>query len=187
MGEQVVILSGSPSAASRSTLVARALASEVEAAGLRTVAWALGDFDPSDVVFGRSSTPALTRFIESVKAAAALVLASPVYKASYSGALKAVVDVVPPDALTGRPALGIATARLPAHGPEVDRAYRALFSFFKARAVDTLVVLDDEVNVGAPSAGGSSGVLGPAEKRVRLAARALVAAVRGVTPEAAAS
>jgi FMN reductase len=100
------------------------------------------------------------------------VLSTPVYKAAYTGALKAIVDLIPPDALAARPALGIATARLPAHGTEVDRAFSALFAFFRARALETLFVLDAELEVT-----GTGGVLSAeAEHRVRRAARSLVVA-----------
>ena len=94
------------------------------------------------------------------------------YKATYSGALKAIVDLIPPDALVGRPMLGVATARVAIHGADVGDSFRALSAFFKARALSALVVLDDELQLA-----GGGGVLSvEAEQRVRKAARALVVA-----------
>lgn len=182
MSRSVVFLRGSPSAASRSALVADAVASEVRRAGLVPVAWSLTDFEPGDVFFGRTEAPAIARFIEAVKSAAALVLSSPVYKAAYTGSLKAIVDLIPPDALVDRPMLAIATARLQAHSTEVDRAFRSLSGFFKARTLDTLIVLDSEVQ-----AGDVAGLLEGAEERVRQAARALVKTVQPTLPVAAGS
>jgi FMN reductase len=171
MSGDILFLGGSPSPTSRSTLVARAVASEVQVAGFRPIFWSLGDFDPGDVLFARTNAPAATRFIEDVRSATALVLSTPVYKAAYTGALKAIVDLIPPDALVGRPALGIATGKLPAHGGEVDRAFLALFAFFRARALETLFVLDAELEL---TDGG--GILSArAEQRVRLAGRSLAA------------
>lgn len=175
MSRDVVFLSGSASAISRSALVARAVASEVQHAGLRPVFWSLSDFDPADVLFGRAQSPAAARFIGAAKGAVSLVVSTPVYKAAYTGALKAIVDLIPPEALIGRPALGIATAKVAAHGAEVDRAFRTLFAFFKARALETLFVLDDELQIAS-----GEGVLSvDAEQRAREASRALVAAVDG--------
>jgi FMN reductase len=174
MSQSIVFLAASPSAASRSTFIARAVASEVQTAGWHSVFFSLGDFDPADLLFGRSMAPAVARFIDATKEAAAVVLATPVYKATYTGGLKAMVDLIPRDALTGKPALGISTARQTAHASGVEQAYRALFLFFNARPLDALFVEDDELQLAA-----GTGVLSvDAEKRVRKAARALVQATQ---------
>jgi FMN reductase len=174
MSQTVVIVAGSPSSTSRSAIVAGAFAAELQRSGLRPLVWSLSDFDPADVLFGRAAAPALARFVEEARSAAAIVLATPVYKAAYTGALKAIVDVIPPDALVGRPAVGIATARLPAHRAEVDRAFRALFAFFEARPLDTLFLVDAELRV----ADGAHAFVPEAEQRVRDSARALAAAAK---------
>jgi len=181
MSRSIVFLKGSPSTASRSAVVADAVASEVRRAGLFPVVWSLSDFDPRDVFFARSDAPAIASFIQAVQGAAALVLSTPVYKATYSGALKAIVDLIPPDALVGRPILGIATARLAAHATEVDRAFAALVGFFKARPLATLVVLDGDVQV----AGDVGRLVGASEEKVPHAARDLLQAVNETAPVAA--
>ena len=145
MSRRVLFVLGSPSETSRSTLVARRLAGELASRDLVTHFVSLRDFDAEDVFLARTNAPAIARFVEDVKTASAIVLATPVYKASYSGALKAIIDLVPPDALSGKPALGIATTRLAAHGPLADRAFDALFAFFGAPRAETLVVLDAEI------------------------------------------
>jgi FMN reductase len=120
--------------------------------------------------------------VDAVKGSVGFVLASPVYKATYAGGLKAIVDLIPPDALVGKPALGIATTKLREHGAEAERAYRALFAFFRASTSETAVVLDDELH-----GEGSSRTLAPAaEKRLEQAAQALIRAVDGA-PHASAS
>ena len=172
MSESIVFLMGSPSATSRSSFVARAVAAQAERAGLRPSFWSLGDFDPSDALFGRSAAPGIARFIDATKNAAGIVLATPVYKAVYTGALKAIVDLIPPDNLSGKPALGIATAKQAVHATTVDQAYRSLFVFFQARAQETLFLRDDEVQLG-PAA---SVLSVEAEQRLRKASRALIQA-----------
>jgi len=172
MSQSIVFLAGSPSTTSRSTLVARAVSAEAHAAGLRSVFWSLSDFDPADVLFGRGASPGVVRFVDEVKGAVGLVLATPVYKATYTGSLKAIVDFIPPDALVDKPALGIATARQAAHAVTVDQAYRSLFGFFKARALETLFFIDDELK--ASPEGELPAV---ATQKLRGAAKALAAAV----------
>jgi NAD(P)H-dependent FMN reductase len=57
------------------------------------------------------------------------------------------LDLIPPDALVDRPALGIATTKLDSHGAEVSVAFQALFRFFRARGLPSLVVNDAELTV----------------------------------------
>ncbi|MGA2449786.1 MAG: NAD(P)H-dependent oxidoreductase [Polyangiaceae bacterium] len=173
MSRDIVFLNASPSVASRSSFVAKTIAEQTERAGYRSVFWGLGDFDPTDVLFGRTSGDSVVRFITAVKTSAAVVLASPVYKASYSGGLKAIVDLIPPDALERRPILGIATVRLAAHAAEVDRSFQALLDFFQARRLETLVIVDDELRVTS-----NAGVFSDAAReRVHKAGFALVASI----------
>jgi FMN reductase len=178
MSRSIVFLTGSPSPSSRSALVARAVASETQRAGLQPTFWSLADFDAADVLFARVAAPGVVRFVDAVKQAAGLVLATPVYKGVYTGALKAIVDLVPPDALVDKPALGIATARQAGHGVSVDHAYRALFAFFRVRALDTLFLVDDDVTMGPEGGALSAG----GEPRAHASARDLVQAVRDVAP-----
>jgi FMN reductase len=175
MSHSIVFLTASPAPASRSAFVARAIAAETQRAGLRPVFWSLSDFDPADVLVGRGGAPGVARFVEAVKQAVGVVLATPVYKGVYAGSLKAIVDLIPPDALVDKPALGIATAKQAAHSAGVGHAFEALFLFFKARAQGTLFLCDDELRVG-PEGGSVSAY---AEQMVRRAARSLVDAVEG--------
>jgi len=174
MSDAVVFIAGSPSPSSRSSFVSRLVRELVERAGLTTTTWSLHDFDAADVLLGRSEAAGPRRLVEAVKGAAGIVLSSPVYKATYAGGLKALVDLIPPDALVERPVLGIATTRSPAHVEEVARAYRALFSFFHARAIEPLVVLDEELRVD----GAKQSLARTAEAHVEEAARSLVDAIR---------
>jgi FMN reductase len=181
MSREIVFVAGSPSATSRSSFVAQIVASHAKRAGLSWRTFTLGDFEPADVLLGRADGPAVRTFVDAVASSSAIVLSTPVYKATYAGGLKAIVDLIPPDALVGKPALGIATTKLASHGVEVDRAFRALFAFFRARTNETLVVNDDELRVD-----GASGTLAAAaEARVEREARALIRAVE--EPEAAAT
>ena len=174
MSKRIVFITGSPSLTSRSSRVASAVAAHIEQAGFVPSFFSIHDFDPADVLLGRVSAPAVASFIDTVKASAGIVFSTPVYKATYAGGLKAVIDLVPPDALVGKAALGIATTRLAAHGAEVDRAYRALFAFFRAAPVESLVALDDELSVEA----GVAMIEGAVAVRVASAAREFVREAR---------
>jgi FMN reductase len=181
MTREIVLVGGSPSPTSRSTFVAQIVAAHAARAGFEPRIFSVRDFDPADVLLGRATAPALQAFLQTVAASAAVVLSTPVYKAAYAGGLKALVDLIPPDALVSKPVLGVATTRLSAHGPEVDRAYRALFAFFRARSLGTVVVADDEVRFE----GGDGTLLPKAQGRVDQAARELIAAAGSPTATSA--
>ena len=170
MSKEIVFVEGSPSPTSRSSHVARVVAARLKSEGFEIRTFSLRDFEPADVLFGRVETPQAQSFLASVRDAAAIVLSTPVYKATYAGGLKAIIDLVPPDALTGRPALGIATTRSEAHGLEVARAYRALFAFFGAKVLESLVVLDAELRIE----GGDVSFVGSAKQRSDEATRSLL-------------
>ena len=138
-----------------------------------TRSFAVRDFDALDVLSARFDSAAIGDFIAATKSAHAIVLSTPVYKATYSGALKVLVDLVPPDALVGKVALGIATTKLAAHGVEVSTAYAALFRFFRTRTSATLALVDDDF-----TAEGTSYVLSErAREQVVSAADVLVASL----------
>jgi FMN reductase len=172
MSREIVLVAGSPSATSRSSYVAGVVAAQAKGAGFTARSFSVRDFDAADLLLGRVEAPAVKAFIDAVKGAAAIVLSTPVYKATYAGALKALVDLIPPDALTLRPALGIATTKLAAHGAGVEHAYRALFAFFRAETIDPLVVLDDELKIE----NGEGTLSSAARERIDAAARRLVEA-----------
>jgi FMN reductase len=173
MSREILFIAGSPSSTSRSSYVAEVLRAHAKREGLPTRTFSLQDFGAADVLLARVDAPEVKGFVDAVKSAAAIVLSTPVYKATYAGGLKAIVDLIPPDALVSRPALGVATTKLGAHGAEVDRAYRALFAFFRARALEPLVVMDDELRIE----NGEGTFTAPATARVHAAARALFDAV----------
>jgi FMN reductase len=181
MTRELVFVGGSPSLTSRSAFVAQAIAAHPVLADFNTRVFSVRDFDPADVLLGRATAPALQAFLQAVSASAAVVLSTPVYKATYAGGLKALIDLIPPDALVSKPLLGIATTKLSAHGLDVDRAYRALFTFFRARGLGTVVVADDEVRFE----GGKGTLLPEAQSRVERAAHELFAAAVSPTMVAA--
>lgn len=71
----------------------------------------------------------LAAAIETVRSAHAVVVATPVYAASYSGLFKMFVDVLDRDALAGTPVLLAATAGTARHSLVIDHALRPLFAY----------------------------------------------------------
>ncbi|SCX31489.1 MULTISPECIES: FMN reductase [Agrobacterium] len=77
--------------------------------------------------------------IEAVEAADVLVVGSPVYRASYTGALKHLFDLVDYRALTGKRVILVATGGTPLHGLMTEHQLRPLFGFFNALTLPTAI------------------------------------------------
>lgn len=82
--------------------------------------------------------------LHHILAADALIVASPVYKASYTGLFKHLIDLIDPTALQRRPVLIAATGGGEKHALAVEHQLRPLFAFFEARVLSTGVHVSDK-------------------------------------------
>jgi FMN reductase len=79
--------------------------------------------------------------VEAVSNADAVLLASPVYRASFSGALKNLLDWLPIEALCGKPTGIVAMGASPHHYLGVERHLRDVLAWFGALTAPTSVYL----------------------------------------------
>ncbi|SAL81450.1 NADPH-dependent FMN reductase [Caballeronia terrestris] len=131
----VVTLSGSPAARSRSThllglaetalRVHGAAVRRIDARELPAVALMHADFGDA----------AVRRAVELVEHAQAVIIATPLYKASYSGLLKSFLDMLPQRALAHKPVLPFATGGSLAHLLALDYALKPVLASLGARHV----------------------------------------------------
>ncbi len=77
--------------------------------------------------------------LETLGAADAVIIATPIYKASYSGLLKSFLDVADDDTLTATPVAMVATAGTPRHALAPDVVMRPLLSYMRALVIPTPV------------------------------------------------
>ncbi len=73
--------------------------------------------------------------IDKIIAADALILGTPVYRGSYTGILKNVFDVLPNDALVGKPVGIVVTASTHHHYLTIEHEIKPLLGFFHAHAL----------------------------------------------------
>lgn len=81
--------------------------------------------------------------IEQLKSADGLIVATPIYKASFSGALKTLLDLLPERALDGKVVLPLATGGTVAHLLAVDYALKPVLNALKAQEILHGVFADD--------------------------------------------
>lgn len=131
----VLALAGSPSPQSRSSTLlsyavarARNLGFEVEEIGLR-------DLPAEDLIGGAYMGQAALALREQVSRASALLVSTPVYKASFSGGLKTVLDLLAERSLTGKVVLPLATGGSPAHLLALEYSLKPVLSALGARHI----------------------------------------------------
>ena len=140
----VLLISGSPSASSRSAAVLAHAQRRLAAAGLEVAHVSIRDFPAEDLVLARYDSPAFAGFAKQVAAASAIIVATPVYKAAYAGGLKALLDILPQTAFRGKTVLGVATGGSPAHQLVLDFSLKPLFSALGASDLHQGVYLGDK-------------------------------------------
>lgn len=93
----------------------------------------------------RSQLPgSVERELAAVEQADVLVVATPVYRGSYTGMFKHFFDFIHQDALIDKPVLLAATGGSERHALVIDHQLRPLFSFFQARTLPLGVYATDQ-------------------------------------------
>ena len=90
------------------------------------------------------ASPELQARLDAIAGADAVVVATPVYAASYSGLFKMLVDVLPKDALRDTPVLLGATGGTARHSLAIDHALRPLFAHLGALVAPVAVFAASE-------------------------------------------
>jgi len=120
-----VAIAGSPSPTSSSRRIALRVLGALAEHGWVTETVDLAQL-PADPLLGRGEDARVRRAIELAGEARILVLATPIYRASYSGLLKCFFDLMPVEHLAGRVCALVATGTAPAHALAIDHGLRPL-------------------------------------------------------------
>jgi FMN reductase len=151
----VVSLSGSPAIKSRSGVVLEHAGHWLRAKGVDVTALRIRDFDPQDLIYAHFDSPQVVDFIEAVKQADGLLIGTPVYKASFSGALKTLLDLLPERSLHGKVVLPLATGGSIAHMLAVDYALKPVLSALKCQEVlHGIFAIDSQISYADNDQGG---------------------------------
>lgn len=139
----MVSLGGSPGQRSRSGILLERSRRWLQLRGVEVVSYGIRDFAAEDLLHARFDSPRIIALIEHIAAADGVLIATPVYKASFSGALKALLDVLPERALSHKVVLPFSTGGSKSHMLAVDYALRPVLTALKAQEVLHGVFADD--------------------------------------------
>jgi FMN reductase len=143
-----LIITGSPSGSSRTARFATQIGARLATRGIDSSLLDIRSLPAEDLLHARSDATAIAGALERVAAARAVVIATPVYKAAYSGLLKSFLDLLPQFGLRDKVVLPLATGGTVAHVLAIDYALRpVLSSLDPLHVVPGLFVLDKQIVV----------------------------------------
>ena len=131
----VLLFAGSPSAPSRSAVLLDAVAARLAQRQVPVDRLAIRELAPHALLLGEASHPSVQQAAEQVRRADVVVIATPVYKAAYSGVLKVFLDLLPQSGLKGKTVLPLATGGSPHHMLALDYALRPVLQSLAARHI----------------------------------------------------
>lgn len=131
----VLLIAASPTQPSRSAALLDAAGQRLQARGARVERLQLRDLDPRALLLADTKHPDIAAAVAQVAAAQVVVVATPVYKAAYSGLLKVFLDLLAQSALQGKTVLPLATGGSPHHMLALDYALRPVLQSLAARHI----------------------------------------------------
>jgi FMN reductase len=144
----VLLIAGSPSERSRSAVLLDAVQQRLQLQGAQVDRVQIRDLSPQALLLANVAHPSIAQAIAQVARATAVVVATPIYKAAYSGVLKLFLDLLPQTAFKGKTVLPVATGGSPHHMLALDYALRPVLQSLSAEhilpgvfAIDAQVVL----------------------------------------------
>lgn len=131
----VLLVAGSPSEHSRSAALLDAVQLRLQLRGVEAERLHIRDMSPQALLLADFSHPSVAHATAQVARARAIVVATPVYKAAYSGVLKVFLDLLPQTAFKTKHVLPLATGGSPHHMLALDYALRPVLQSLGAAHV----------------------------------------------------
>jgi FMN reductase len=148
----IAFISASPSVASRSGALLSHAGTRLRAYGLQTQTLNLRELPPAALLNADRQEPSIAEALETLAGASLVVLATPIYKAAYSGLLKVFLDLLPQDGLRGKWVWALGTSGSPAHLLALDFALAPVLASLGARQhIDPVYANDADFHDLQPS------------------------------------
>ncbi|MRW90634.1 NADPH-dependent FMN reductase [Duganella sp. FT80W] len=135
----ILLVSGSPAAPSSTGRLLEHVGDKLASLGHRHSKLQVRELPAKALLHADFADLAIKRALQAVEEADAIVVATPIYKAAYTGILKAFLDLLPQDGLKGKLVLPLATGGSQSHMLALDYALRPVFQALDARQVFTSV------------------------------------------------
>lgn len=131
----ILAIAGSPSHPSRTYSLVEYTTNLLQQQGYNIDIISVRDFPAEDLVFGRYDSPNLEQPKALLEKANGVIIATPIYKAAYTGLLKSFLDLLPQKALLDKIIFPIATGGTIAHLLAIDYALKPVLTELGARHI----------------------------------------------------
>lgn len=132
---KVLAISGSVSSSSKTVTLVETVLRDLRSKGIETRHAIARELDPAALLNGNLDHASLRTFMAAVRDAHGLIVATPIYKASFTGLLKAALDVLPQFAFAGKVVMPIGTGGSLAHVLALDYGLRPVIQSMGARHI----------------------------------------------------
>lgn len=146
----IILISGSPSEYSRTNIVLDFIESSLRHHGYAVDRIAVTDIPAEDLLYGQYESEKMRQATKRIEKAEGVVIASPVYKAGYTGVLKAFLDLLPQDILKHKVALPIMTGGSPNHLLALEYTLKPIISILKGHSLDGVYIIDHQIDKASP-------------------------------------
>jgi FMN reductase len=169
----IVTIAGNPSYTVQSSAILNYAQHLLRRNAVHTNAIVVRDLPPEDLIYARLDSPAIQMAHLTLDQAQGVIIATPVYKAAYSGVLKTFLDLLPQNALQGKTILPVATGGSLGHLLALDYVLKPVLSALGAcHILRGVYITDSQVQF---EHGGALRLDEEAEQRLREAICTLVA------------
>ncbi|MWC29970.1 NADPH-dependent FMN reductase [Paenibacillus sp. MMS18-CY102] len=142
----VVFIIATPNQSSRLIGVTQYIEKQLQAQGITLTTINVASLPADDLIGTRFDSPAIVAANALVEAADAVVIASPVYKASFSGILKTYLDLLPQKGLVNKIVAPVFIGGTIAHLLSIDYSLKPVLSSLGARLfVSAIYATDSQV------------------------------------------
>ncbi len=142
----IVLISGSPSLFSRSTKILSYLGTRLKEENFTISHVTVNEIPLEDLFYGRYDSETIQKITKQIQDAKGVIIASPVYKASYTGVLKALLDILPQDIFKSKPVFPIMTGGSPNHLLAIEYTLKPIISVLKGYSLQGVYILDSQIN-----------------------------------------
>ncbi|AOZ92479.1 NADPH-dependent FMN reductase [Paenibacillus crassostreae] len=132
---KIVVINGNPSLTSRLQAVIEYLEKILSDSGIEVSRIDVAKLPPEDLIHTKFESEPIVKANGLLAEADAVIVASPVYKASYTGVLKTFLDLVPQKGFAGKITLPLFIGGSMAHLLAIDYALKPVLSALGARYI----------------------------------------------------
>ena len=132
---KIAIINGNPSLTSRLNGIIQYVEQKLLREGVDIEHIQVAELPADDLIKANFDSDAIRKANQKVEEAKVIIIASPVYKASYTGVLKTYLDLLPQKALSGKIILPLFIGGSIAHLLSIDYALKPVLSTLGARLI----------------------------------------------------